>query len=213
MNNRIIFGKRRMVAIALLTLVALGVVAARWISIPASAGGPAPLGAVAGKTNASSATPAAQVGGGLLPLLPWSAVAATWTVDEDSLGRFAFGDPWASYRDNSMSVDPLTFRTNVTNPGHDTPIPGWTHLFLNSHVPAAGGVVAATLFKVDPCTGERTPICTTVNNQVTESPICTTCEFAAANINFQTDLYYVHIRMDRADQPDPPVAYSVHLRP
>jgi hypothetical protein len=212
MHNRIIFGKRRMIAAALLTLVALGVVTARWTSLPASAGGPAPLGAVAGNSLAPGAAPATQVGG-LLPLLPWSAVAATGAVDEDSLQDYAFGDAWATYRSNSQSVDPLTFRYNVTNPGHDTPVPGWTHLFLNSHVPAAGGAVGATLFKVDPCTGERTRICTTINNQVTDSPICTTCEFAATDINFQQYLYYVHVRLDRADQPDPPLAYSVHLRP
>jgi hypothetical protein len=210
MHNRIIFGKRRMVAAALLTLVALGVVTARWTSLRASAGGPAPHGAVAGKSLAPGAAPAIQAG---LPLLPWSAVAATGAVDEDSLLNYAFGDPWASYRSNSQSVDPLTFRYNVTNPGHDTPIPGWTRLFLSSHVPAAGGVVGATLFRVDPCTGERTPICTTINNQVTESPICTTCDFAAADINFLQYLYYVHVRLDRSDQPDPPRAYSVHLRP
>jgi hypothetical protein len=209
MHNRITFGKRRMVAAALLTLVALGVVAARWTSLPASAGGPAPLGAVAGKSLAPGAAPAIQVP----PLLPWSAVAATGGVDEDSLLDFGFDDAWATYRNGSQSVDPLTFRYNVTNPGHDTPVPGWGHLFLNSHVPAAGGVVRATLIKVDPCTGERISLCTTVNNQVTDSPICTTCEFAPADINFQQFLYYVRVQLDRADQPDPPRAYSVHLRP
>src|SRR5262245_55074283 len=213
MHNRIIFGKRRIVAAALLTLVALGVVAASWISLPASAGGPAPLGAVAGASLAPGAAPAIQGGGGLLPLQPFAAVAATWIVDESSMFDYAFGDAMASYRSGSQSLDPLIFRTNVTNPGHDTNIPGYQHLFLNSHVPAAGGVVAATLFKVDPCTGERTPICATVNNQVTEKPICTTCEFPATDINWQQFLYYIHIRLDRADQPDPPVAYSVHLRP
>jgi uncharacterized membrane protein len=210
MHNRITFGKRRMLAAALLTMVALGVMAARWTSLPASAGGPAPLGAVASKILAPGAAPAVQGG---LPLLPWTAVAATGIVDEDSLQDFGFDDAWATYRSGSQSLNPLTFRYNVTNPGHDTPIPGWMRLFLNSHVPAAGGVVRATLIRVDPCTGERTPLCTTVNNQVTESPICTTCEFAPADINFQQYLYYVRVQLDRADQPDPPRAYSVHLRP
>jgi hypothetical protein len=210
MDNRITFGKRRMVAAALLTLITLGVVSICWTSLPASAGGTALRGAVAGKSLAPATAPVIQDG---LPLLPWSAVAATGAVDEDSLRDYAFDDPWATYRSGSLSLDPLTFRYNVTNPGHDTPIPGWTRLFLNSHVPAAGGVVRATLIKVDPCTGERTPLCVTVNNQVTESPICTTCEFAPADINFQQYLYYVRVQLDRADQPDPPRAYSVHLRP
>jgi hypothetical protein len=205
MHNRITFGKRRMVAAALLTLVALGAVATRWASLPASAGG---IGAVASKSLAPGAAPTFQ---GVPPLLPWSAVAATGAVDEDSIRDYGFDEPWASYRSGSMSLDPLTFRYNVTNPGHDTPIPGWTQLFLNSLVPAAGGVVRATLIKVDPCTGEATPICTTVNNQVTESPICTKCAFDPADINFQYFLYYVRVQLDRADQPDPPRAYSVRL--
>jgi hypothetical protein len=140
-------------------------------------------------------------------------VAATGIVDEANLPDYAVGDAMASYRFGSQSVDPLVFRFNVTNPGHDSVVPGWMHLFLNSHVRAAGSSVSATLFRVDPCTGERIPICTTVNNQITEKPICTTCEFAPAAINFQQYLYYVRLQLDRADQPDPPVAYSVHLRP
>lgn len=208
MHNRITFGKLRMVAATLLTLVALGMVAARWTSLPASAGG---LGAVASKSLAPGAAPTIQ---GMPPLLlPWSAVAATGAVDEDSIRDYGFDEPWASYRSGSMSLDPLTFRYNVTNPGHDTPIPGWTQLFLNSHVPAAGGVVRATLIKVDPCTGVATPICTTINSQVTEEPICTKCPlpFDPADIDFQHFLYYVRVQLDRADQPDPPRAYSVRL--
>jgi hypothetical protein len=209
MYNRITFGKRRIVAAALFTLVAIGVVAAGWASLQASAGGPAPLGAVAGKSPAPATAPTVQG----VQLLPWTAAASTGAVDEDSIRDYGFDEPWASYRSGSMSLEPLTFRYNVTNPGHDTPIPGWTQLFLNSHVTAAGSVVRATLIKVDPCTGAVTPICTTVNNQITPEPICTKCPepFDPASIDFQHFLYYVRVQMDRADQPDPPRAYSVRL--
>jgi hypothetical protein len=198
MHNRITFGKRRIVAAALLTLVALGVVTARWTSLRASAGGPPPL----------VASPTIQ---GAVQLLPWTAVGSTGAVDDGSLQNFGFFEPFASYRPGSMSVDPLVFRYNVTNPGHDTPVPGWMNLYLSSWVQAAGSAVGATLIRVDRCTGEVTPICTTVNSQITEKPICTWCSFAATDINFDEYLYYVRVQLDRADQPDPPRAYSVRL--
>jgi hypothetical protein len=216
MHNRITFGKRRIVAAALLTLFALGVVTARRTSLPASAGGPKPLGAVADKNLTPSASPAIQDEPCLcnLPLLPWSAVAATGAVDEDTLPHFAFNDPAATFSTSSTSLGPLTFRYNVTNPGHDTVSPGWAHLVLSSHVPAAGGVVRATLYKVNPCNGVKDDLCTVINNQVTEGPECRACEFNPADINFQNFHYFVNVQLERANTVDPsPLAYSVRLRP
>jgi hypothetical protein len=216
MHNRITFGKLRMVAAALLTLAALGLPTARWISLRASAGGPPPLGAEAGKSPAPDASPAIQDDPCLcnLPLLPWSAIASTGAVDEDTIPHFAFDDPVATFNSGSTSLGPLTFRYNVTNPGHDTAIPGWAHLVLSSHVLSPGDVVRATLIRVNRCNGVREPLCTVVNNQVTEIPVCRTCEFNPADINFPMFNYYVRVQLERDDTVDaPPLAYSVRLAP
>jgi hypothetical protein len=212
MRNTMTFSQRGLIAAAFLAVLTIGAVIAQMKSAPALASGSSgstPLNTVVSVNHTTSATSTVQ----LPPLLPWSAVAATGSVDEDSLADYAFTQPQATYRAASQSLNPLVFRYNVTNPGHDSPIPGWTRLFLSSHVTAAASSVEATLFKVNPCTGEQTPICSTINDKLTDTPICTSCEFAANNIDLTQFVYYVRVTLNRADQPNPPSAYSVHLRP
>jgi hypothetical protein len=166
------------------------------------------IGVIAAPTPSRAKTPTAQAAP---PLVPWTAVASTGAVDEDSLLRFSFTGPWFSYRFGDESLAPLTIRYNVASPSRFDPKPGWTELELTSHVPGAASFAEATLIRVDPCTGQQQEICTTVNNG-SDAPICTTCDFPADVIDFATHLYYVRVILDRADQPDPPRAAAVRLR-
>jgi hypothetical protein len=212
MRQNITTGKGRLIAAALLTLLAIGAVAAQMAFVPALANEKDGSSTLDAKVRESIAAAARGPQGGGWPLLPWTAVASTGAVDEDSLADYAFGDPLATYRAGSPSVDPLTFRYNVTNPGHDTPIPGWTHLILSSQVGPNGGA-RATLYRVHRCTGERVEICRAINDEASDQPRCTACEFAPAAINFQEYLYYVSVQLDRQFPGGQPAVYSVQLQP
>jgi hypothetical protein len=150
--------------------------------------------------------------------VPWTAVASTGAVDEESLNRYAATASSITYRAASQSLDPIQVRYNVTDLSLMQPIPGWTHLELGSVVPGGGSFVSATLFRVDRCTGEQQELCTTTNdggpNPADQQPRCTTCEFPANAINFSFAagyLYYVRVTLDRNDQPDPPSALTLRL--
>jgi hypothetical protein len=159
------------------------------------------------------ASPTAQAAQVPQPV-PWTAVASTGAVDEESLGRYAAIGTSITYRSTSQSLDPITVRYNVTDLSLSQPRPGWTHLELGSAVPGGGSFVSATLFRVDRCTGAQQEICTTTNDGINAVGVCTTCEFPANAIDFSLMpgyLYYVRLTLDRDDQPDPPSAYTLRL--
>src|SRR5262249_7689767 len=134
----------------------------------------------------------------LPPPVPNTIVASTGAIDEGSLGRYAFMGPWVSYRPGSESLEPIEIRYNVPANNIIKPTPGWNTLELTSHVPAAGSFALATLFRVEPCSGEQVPLCTTVNNG-SNMPRCTTCPFAPGAIDFDHYLYYIRVELGRSD--------------
>src|SRR5262249_36566605 len=146
----------------------------------------------------------------LPPPVPNTIVASTGAIDEGSLGRYAFMGPWVSYRHGSESLEPIEIRYNVPANNIIKPTPGWNTLELTSQVPAAGSFALATLFRVEPCSGEQVPLCTTVNNG-SNMPRCTTCPFAPGAIDFDHYLYYIRVELGRSDQPDPPRAAALRL--
>lgn len=146
----------------------------------------------------------------LQQIYPWTAVASTGIVDEDSLRLFEFKGASVTYRLGANLHDPLVLRYNVTNPSRFDPIPGWTTLELGSSVPAPGSVVVATLIRVDTCTGQEVQLCSTVNNG-SNGPICTTCNFAANDVDYTNHLYYVRLVLNGGDNPPPPSAHTLRL--
>lgn len=182
----------RWLSLSLLLVALLSLSGGRWTTLP---------------DGAAPTTQAAQV-----PPVPWTAVASTGVVDEESLGRYEATGSSITYRSTSPSLDSIVVRYNVTNLSLNQAIPGWTQLELGSAVPAAGGVVSATLFRVDPCTGQQQEICTTTNDGINAMGACKVCQFPANAINFSSFLYYVRVVLDRADQPNPPSVYTLRLR-
>jgi hypothetical protein len=181
----------RLAAAALLTVVVMGAIITQLAALPAG--------------FARTARAAA-----LQQIYPWTAVASTGVVDETGLRLFEFKGASVTYRQGVNTHEPFVLRYNVTNPSRFDPIPGWTVLELGSTVPIAGSFVAATLIRVDRCTGQEVELCTTTNNG-SEGPICTTCNFAANAVDYTNNLYYVRLVLRGADNPPVPSAHTLRL--
>lgn len=132
----------------------------------------------------------------------WTAVGSTAVIDEGSLGIFQFGTTNLTYN-AAGSLNPIVARYNVTNTfgGATSDTPPWAFLemgYLDTNPQVA---VQATLFRVDPCTGVQTALCTVASTDATTS-VCKRCQFTAG-INFATNLYYVQVTLTRTSAAVP----------
>lgn len=133
--------------------------------------------------------PAAFAGG------HWTSVASTGAIDGSSLSYFSFAGPNLTYLAGSTSLTPLIARYNVTNTfdnNSNPDMPGWTTLELTygaAGLPAAA--VTATLFQVDPCTGNQVLICTV--SSLAGASTCGDCTFSSTTFNFASHVYYVEV--------------------
>jgi hypothetical protein len=129
----------------------------------------------------------------------WTSVASTGAIDGSSLGFFTFAGPTLTYLAGSTSVAPVIARYNVTNTFDNNPnpdMPGWTTFELGySAAGLPAGAVSATLFQVDPCTGNQVPLCT-VNSLPNVTNVCGTCPIPAP-IDFAHHLYYIQVTLTR----------------
>jgi hypothetical protein len=191
MRNNLAKPYWRLAAAALITVLLSGAIIAQLASVPAG-------------LSSRARAAALQV------IYPWTAVASTGVVDEDGLRLFEFKGASVTYRQGVNTHDPFVLRYNVTNPSRFDPIPGWTVLELGSSVPVAGSFVSATLIRVDRCTGQEQEICTTTNNG-SNGPICTTCNFAANDVDYTNNLYYIRLVLRGADNPPPPSVHTLRL--
>jgi hypothetical protein len=184
------------------------------------------------KWNVSSVTSAAAQA-----VIPWTSVASTGIVDESAFVGgapiFAFGPPLSpaalypptvsgvGYNPASASLTPIVLRYNVTNTAETGPLgptqPLWQFLELGSTAPQ-GSLVAATLFRVRRCTGERAVICSVTNqNQPLPAPptppgVCLRCQFPVGSINFAEELYYVEVVLRRSSATLPsPAAHTLRI--
>jgi hypothetical protein len=142
----------------------------------------------------------------------WTAVASTGVVDESATGIYAFGTTNLGYN-GAGSLNPIVARYNVTNTlgGGVSDTPPWTILELGFFDNNAGSSVAATLFRVNPCTGVQTAICTASSFDNAASA-CTFCQFPANTFNFATNLYYVEVKIGRNAVALNPQAFTLRIR-
>jgi len=130
----------------------------------------------------------------------WTAVPSTGAIDSGSLFIFAFAGPTLTYLGTSGSTAQLIARYNVTNTYDEGTVPdapGWTTFELGySAAGLPAGAVSATLFQVDPCTGNQETICV-VNSLAGATNACVTCTFSAATFDFAHHLYYVEVILTR----------------
>jgi hypothetical protein len=130
----------------------------------------------------------------------WTSVASTGAIDGSSLSFFSFAGPTLTYLPGSTSLLPVIARYNVTNTydnNANPEMPGWTTFQLGySAVGLPAGAVSATLFQVDPCTGNQVVICT-VNSLSGVSNVCGDCTFLSTTFNFAAHLYYIQVTLTR----------------
>lgn len=140
----------------------------------------------------------------------WTAVASTGTVDESAESYYAFGANPTSlgYLGGSAAVTPVVARYNVTNTSGQEIAP-WNLLELGYLENSNAAQVTAQFFQVDPCTGQRTLICTAVSvNSAT--PNCVRCTFGVG-IDFSQFLYYVEVTVSRTNAAVSPTATTLRI--
>lgn len=140
----------------------------------------------------------------------WTAVASTGTVDEASLGNFAFGANPTSfgYLAGSPSTAPIVARYNVTDTS-GIERPAWNTLELGYLENAPGALVTAQLFQVNPCTGQRVLLCG-VSSLDSPAPNCVRCTFNN-QIDFGQFLYYVEVTVSRNNAGLNPIANTLRI--
>jgi hypothetical protein len=139
---------------------------------------------------------------------PWTAVASTGVLDESAAGIYAAGTTDLGYSPASGSVANIVARYNVTNTW-STDTPPWTILELGYFDNSAASAVNAVLFKVDPCTGAQTVVCS-VTSFDSAAATCNSCQFAPT-INFATNLYYVQVTISRTTAAVSPKALTLRI--
>lgn len=141
----------------------------------------------------------------------WTAVGSTGVIDEGSLGIFLFGTTNLTYN-GAGSLNPIIARYNVTNTfgGAASDTPPWSFLemgYLDTNPQVA---VQATLFRVNPCTGVQTALCT-VTSVDSSASTCRRCQFTAG-VNFATNLYYVQVVLTRQTAGvQPPQLFTLRI--
>jgi hypothetical protein len=143
----------------------------------------------------------------------WTAVGSTGTVDPTQVALFGVigGTRLGFNPAGGSSAGVLVARFNVTNTwgGGVSDTPPWTTLEVGAVNSSAFDPVAATLYRVTPCTGARTAICTATN---TISNSCVSCSFANTTFNFATFLYYVEVSISRTTGTGTPQLATLRIR-
>ena len=147
-------------------------------------------------------------------VIPWTAVASTGAVDEESIysRRYEVHDSALGYNPGSPDADPVVARYNVTDtsPLSDRPtVPGWTVLELGAFAPP-GSSVLAVLVRVEPCTGKAIPFVRVIVSD-RDAATCASHQFSPTDIDFSQWLFYVEVTIQRRDKALRPEAYTLRL--
>lgn len=139
----------------------------------------------------------------------WTAVASSGDIDETALGIFSVNG--ASLQHQGASLTTIVSRYNVTNTfgGGLSDLPPWNTLELGSLDSTAQGGVRATLFQVDPCTGNLVALCSVGSVDAT-APTCQKCSFTP-QIDFGQFLYYVEVQIFRSNGAVFPSARTLRI--
>lgn len=130
----------------------------------------------------------------------WTAVGSTGTVDPASPLWGVFGGTRLGFSaSGGSSAGTIVSRFNVTNTygGFDDDSPPWTTLEVGAVNTSVFDTVTGRLYRVDPCSGTRTLICTATNSSASSSGACTSCTFSNTTFNFGNFLYYVEVSITR----------------
>lgn len=139
----------------------------------------------------------------------WTAVGSTGAIDPASVPISAvIGGTRLGFSGGTGNT--IITRFNVTNTygGAINDVTPWTTLELGA---IASGVdpVTATLYRVNPCTGARTQLCSVTN---TLANACVSCSFPAGAVNFGASLYYVEVSISRTATTGSPQLTTLRIR-
>jgi hypothetical protein len=139
----------------------------------------------------------------------WTAVASSGDIDETALGIFSVNG--ASLQHQGASLTTIVARYNVTNTfgGGLSDLPPWNTLELGSLDTSTLGGVRATLFQVDPCSGNLVALCSVGSVDAT-APTCQKCSFTP-QIDFTKYLYYVEVFVFRSNGAVFPSARTLRI--
>lgn len=139
----------------------------------------------------------------------WTAVPSTGAIDATSLS--AYSTSGAILQHALGSTTPVIARYNVTNLfASVTDSPGWDNMELGYFDNAPGSSVSATLYQVNPCTGNRTALCT-VTSVDSSVATCASCNFHNTPLHFDNFLYYVEVTITRNSTTLTPSLRSLRL--
>lgn len=140
----------------------------------------------------------------------WTAVGSTGVIDESAAGIYAFGSTNLTFL--GAATGTIVARYNVTNTwgGGNNDAPPWNFLQMGYFDSNAATSVRADLFKVDPCSGTQTLLCTINSNDFT-APTCSTCTIPGG-LNFAASVYYVQVTLTRTAATAPaPSLFSLRI--
>lgn len=156
----------------------------------------------------TSLTASAQTG-------QWTAVGSTGALEPTQVPLFGvIGGTRLGFNPlGGSSAGTLVARFNVTNTfgGGIDDTPPWTTLEVGA-LNTVLDPVSATLYRVNPCTGARTRICTATNNVAGSAGACVSCTFPSTTFNFATSLYYVEVSISRTTGTGTPELATLRIR-
>jgi hypothetical protein len=137
-----------------------------------------------------------------------SPCSAGATIDEAATALYQVNNSALFFRAGRIGT--VTARYDVVNTAvPSVPVTPWTTLELG-YLDPTGGNVTATLFRVDPCTGKTTTICS-VTSVPSPAPNCVVCTFGGGTLNFITNLYFVQVNVTRAVTTINPQALTLRV--
>jgi hypothetical protein len=141
----------------------------------------------------------------------WTAVGSTGAVDEESIfaRRYAVDGPGLGYRHGISDTHPIVVRYNVTHTGEPDIAQQWNTLELGARAPGRSQVLA-TIFRVEPCSGDEQPFCRALVTGADRS-ICQFCDFNRGTIDFGKALYYIAVELSRSDPSLEPMVLTLRV--
>lgn len=125
----------------------------------------------------------------------WTSVGSTGAVDEGSQGLYQATLQWMQFQAAATGI--IIARYNVTNTyGGLTQTPPWDTLAMGYLDDSPSGLVNATLYQVNLCTGAMTTLCS-VSSIDASHFTCKTCSFPSGSIDFAANFYFVEARISR----------------
>lgn len=139
----------------------------------------------------------------------WTAVASTGDIDESSNATFSVNGPNLSHAPAATGT--VTVRYNVTNTygGGFDDTPPWSTFELGYFDNSTLSSIRATLYRVDPCTGNQIILCSFTTNDSAVST-CQTCPITAG-FDFSQYLYYVELLVNRSTTAVTPIAKTLRI--